>query len=55
MLPRLLMPRSLGLPPGGRCFGTRLAVQRGRATLADIKLGICGKHGGDPASIAFCE
>ncbi len=32
-----------------------LAVQRGRATLADIKLGICGEHGGDPASIAFCE
>jgi len=32
-----------------------LAVQRGRATRADIKLGICGEHGGDPASITFCE
>ncbi|GGD51642.1 pyruvate, phosphate dikinase [Erythrobacter arachoides] len=32
-----------------------LAVQRGRATRPDIKLGICGEHGGDPESIAFCE
>ena len=32
-----------------------LAADRGRATRADIKLGICGEHGGDPASIAFCE
>ncbi|GMM94315.1 pyruvate, phosphate dikinase [Qipengyuania sp. MTN3-11] len=32
-----------------------LAVQRGRGTREDIKLGICGEHGGDPASIAFCE
>jgi pyruvate,orthophosphate dikinase len=32
-----------------------LAAERGRATRADIKLGICGEHGGDPASIAFCE
>jgi pyruvate, orthophosphate dikinase len=33
----------------------RLAAERGRATRPDIKLGICGEHGGDPASIAFCE
>ncbi|MFN3510405.1 MAG: pyruvate, phosphate dikinase, partial [Tsuneonella troitsensis] len=33
----------------------RLAADRGRATRPDIKLGICGEHGGDPASIAFCE
>lgn len=32
-----------------------LAVERGRATRPDIKLGICGEHGGDPKSIAFCE
>jgi pyruvate,orthophosphate dikinase len=32
-----------------------LAAQRGRATRPAIKLGICGEHGGDPASIAFCE
>jgi pyruvate, orthophosphate dikinase len=33
----------------------RLAAERGRAVRPDIKLGICGEHGGDPASIAFCE
>ena len=32
-----------------------LAADRGRKTRPDIKLGICGEHGGDPASIAFCE
>ena len=32
-----------------------LAATRGRQTRPDIKLGICGEHGGDPASIAFCE
>ncbi|MFC3099488.1 pyruvate, phosphate dikinase [Altererythrobacter lauratis] len=33
----------------------RLAAERGRGTRSDIKLGICGEHGGDPASIRFCE
>ncbi len=33
----------------------RLAAERGRAARPEIKLGICGEHGGDPASIAFCE
>ena len=32
-----------------------LAAERGRKTRENIKLGICGEHGGDPASIAFCE
>jgi len=32
-----------------------LAAERGRKTRPDVKLGICGEHGGDPASIAFCE
>ena len=32
-----------------------MGAERGRATRADLKLGICGEHGGDPASIAFCE
>ena len=32
-----------------------IAAYRGRATRPDIKLGICGEHGGDPASIDFCE
>ena len=33
----------------------RMGAERGRATRADIKLGICGEHGGDPASISFCQ
>jgi pyruvate,orthophosphate dikinase len=32
-----------------------IAVQRGRSARPDIKLGICGEHGGDPASIRFFE
>ena len=33
----------------------RIASEKGRAVRSDIKLGICGEHGGDPASIEFCE
>ncbi len=33
----------------------KLAAQRGRETRPDIKLGICGEHGGDPASVMFCH
>lgn len=33
----------------------RIAAERGRRTRNDMKLGICGEHGGDPASIHFCE
>jgi len=33
----------------------QIAAERGRKTRDGIKLGICGEHGGDPASIAFCE
>lgn len=33
----------------------KIAVERGRRTRANIKLGICGEHGGDPDSIAFCQ
>jgi len=33
----------------------RIAAERGRQTRNDLKLGICGEHGGDPASIHFCE
>src|ERR1043165_7657815 len=32
-----------------------IAAERGRAVKPGLKLGICGEHGGDPASIAFCE
>ncbi|MBB5374081.1 pyruvate, phosphate dikinase [Acidocella aromatica] len=33
----------------------RIAAEKGRAKKPNLKLGICGEHGGDPASIAFCE
>ncbi len=33
----------------------KIAAERGRTTRPGMKLGICGEHGGDPASIAFCE
>ena len=32
-----------------------LAVVKGRAARPDLRIGICGEHGGDPASIAFCD
>jgi len=32
-----------------------IAVERGRAVKPGLKLGICGEHGGDPASIGFCH
>ncbi len=33
----------------------RIAVERGRATKPNLKLGICGEHGGEPKSVAFCH
>jgi pyruvate,orthophosphate dikinase len=33
----------------------KIAVDRGRSTKPDIKLGICGEHGGEPRSVAFCH
>jgi pyruvate,orthophosphate dikinase len=33
----------------------KIATERGRATRPDLKLGICGEHGGDPESIRFCH
>jgi len=33
----------------------RIAVERGRATKPDLKLGICGEHGGEPSSVEFCH
>jgi len=33
----------------------KIATEKGRATRPDLKLGICGEHGGDPASIEFCH
>jgi pyruvate,orthophosphate dikinase len=33
----------------------RIAVERGRETKPDLKMGICGEHGGEPMSVAFCH
>ena len=33
----------------------KIAVERGRTTRRDLKLGICGEHGGDPESVEFCK
>ena len=32
-----------------------IAIKKGRATRPNIKLGICGEHGGDPDSVKFCH
>ena len=33
----------------------KMAAEKGRATRSDIKLGICGEHGGEPSSVEFCH
>ena len=33
----------------------QIAIEKGRQTRPDIKLGICGEHGGDPDSVKFCH
>jgi pyruvate,orthophosphate dikinase len=33
----------------------QLGIERGRSARPDLKIGICGEHGGDPSSVAFCE
>ncbi|MEM9706577.1 MAG: pyruvate, phosphate dikinase [Pseudomonadota bacterium] len=43
------------LDPEGVGELVKIGAEKGRATRASIKLGICGEHGGDPASIAFVE
>ena len=43
------------LDPDGVGALIRIAVERGRSTQPDLEVGICGEHGGDPASIAFCH
>ena len=42
------------LDPEGVGELVRIAVERGRRQRPDLKLGICGEHGGDPASVRFC-
>ena len=36
-------------------FLIQLGIEKGRKTRADLKVGICGEHGGDPASVEFCH
>ena len=43
------------LDPDGVGDLMRLAIERGRKSRPEIKLGICGEHGGDPASVALCH
>ena len=45
----------VSIDPDGVGELVTIGVERGRAVRPDIKLGICGEHAGDPASIAFCE
>jgi pyruvate,orthophosphate dikinase len=45
--------QSIDVPAVGRLM--ELAVEEGRDTRADLKVGICGEHGGDPDSVAFCH
>jgi pyruvate,orthophosphate dikinase len=33
----------------------RIGTERGRKTRPDLEVGICGEHGGDPASVEFCH
>jgi pyruvate,orthophosphate dikinase len=40
---------------GGVGVLMKIGVEKGRKTRPDLKIGICGEHGGDPASVAFCH
>ena len=54
---RKLLPANpfvtIDVPGAGRLM--RIAVEDGRAARPDLHLGICGEHGGDPASVVFCH
>ena len=60
-MPRYLELKLLGANPfetldrDGVGALVRTAVAKGRATRPGLKLGICGEHGGDPASVEFCH
>lgn len=45
----------VSIDPDGVGALVRIAAEKGRGVKRDIKLGICGEHGGDPSSITFCE
>ena len=42
-------------PPAGVGELVRIGVEKGRDTQPTLKTGVCGEHGGDPASVAFCH
>ena len=43
------------IDPDGVGALVRIGVEQGRRTRPDLEVGICGEHGGDPASVAFCH
>jgi pyruvate, orthophosphate dikinase len=45
----------VSIDPEGVGAMMRIGAEKGRSVKNDLKLGICGEHGGDPASIALCE
>src|SRR6201988_4629345 len=45
----------ISLDRDGVCELVKIGVARGRKTRPNLKVGICGEHGGDPASVAFCH
>jgi pyruvate,orthophosphate dikinase len=45
----------VSIDPEGVGALVEIAAQKGRSVKNDLKLGICGEHGGDPSSIQFCE
>ena len=50
-----LTQTTFGLSRDGVGKLMKLAVELGRTTRKDIKLGSCGEHGGDPSSVEFCH
>jgi len=45
----------VSIDPDGVGALVRMSVQKGRSTRKELKVGICGEHGGDPASVEFCH
>jgi len=43
------------MDPDGICELVEIGIERGRSTRPDLKVGICGEHGGDPRSVKFCH
>ncbi len=45
----------VSIDPDGVGALVKMSVQKGRGTRKDLKVGICGEHGGDPSSVEFCH